>query len=54
MGGHTFPQIPCTVCGKPVDLTVDVHADEKGQAVHEDCYVNRMLVGQWLSSGITL
>jgi hypothetical protein len=40
MGGHPFPEIPCTVCTKPVDLAVDLYADEHGHAVHEDCYVS--------------
>jgi hypothetical protein len=42
MGGHPFPEIPCTVCAKPVDLAVDLYADENGKAVHEDCYVQRI------------
>jgi hypothetical protein len=42
MGGHTFPGIPCTLCSKPVDLRVDLYADEHGKAVHEDCYVKRL------------
>ncbi|MGA9393645.1 MAG: hypothetical protein WBV69_24650 [Candidatus Sulfotelmatobacter sp.] len=43
MGGHPFQQMPCTICSKPVDLTVDLFADEKGEAVHEDCYVNNLI-----------
>jgi hypothetical protein len=43
MGGHPFREIPCTVCRKPVDLTVDLYADEHGKAVHEDCYVQRVM-----------
>jgi hypothetical protein len=42
MGGHLFPEIPCTICSKPIDLTVDLSADENGRAVHEDCYVQRI------------
>jgi hypothetical protein len=42
MGGHTFPEIPCTICAKPVDLSVELSADEHGKAVHEDCYVKRV------------
>jgi hypothetical protein len=38
MGGHPLP-VPCTICAKPVDLTVELCADEYGKAVHEDCYV---------------
>ena len=54
MGGHPFPEIPCTVCRKPVDLSVDLYADEHGKAVHENCYVTRMLVTQWQESKIVL
>jgi hypothetical protein len=42
MGGHPFPETPCSICAKPVDLTVDLYADEHGQAVHEHCYVKRV------------
>ena len=52
MGGHPFPEIPCTVCRKPVDLTVDLYADENGQAIHEHCYVTRMLVTRWQQANI--
>jgi len=42
MGGHPFPEIPCKLCAKAVDLTVDLSADENGKAVHEDCYVEHI------------
>jgi hypothetical protein len=42
MGGHTFPEIPCKICAKPVDLTGDLYADENGKPVHEDCYVKHV------------
>jgi hypothetical protein len=42
MGGHPFPEIPCTICAKPLDLTVDLYADEHGKALHEDCYVKHI------------
>ena len=42
MGGHPFQEIPCKLCAKPVDLTVDLSADENGKAVHEDCYVKHV------------
>jgi hypothetical protein len=42
MGGHPFPEIPCTICGQFVDLTVDLSADEHGKAVHEACYGARL------------
>jgi len=43
MGGHPGQEIPCTLCRKPVDLTVDLYADEDGDAVHEDCYVRQLI-----------
>jgi hypothetical protein len=41
MGGHTFPEIPRTICASPAAaLSVDhLCADEHGKAVHEGCYV---------------
>jgi hypothetical protein len=32
----------CAICGKPVSLE-SCKFDENGKAVHEDCYVGRML-----------
>ncbi len=42
MAGHSFPEISCKLCSKPVDLKVDLSADENGKAVHEDCYVKHI------------
>jgi hypothetical protein len=42
MGGHPFIVLHCAICSEPVDLTVDVSADENGKGVHEDCYVRRV------------
>ena len=42
MGGHAVREIPCKICDKPVDLTVDLCADETGKAVHANCYVHRI------------
>jgi hypothetical protein len=42
MGGHPVPEIPCKLCDKPVDLTVDLCTDETGKAIHEDCYIERI------------
>jgi hypothetical protein len=50
MGGHPSLVVPCQVCSKPVDLAVDLHADENGQAVHEACYITRTRVTQWQES----
>jgi hypothetical protein len=43
MGNRPFPEISCALCSKPVDLQSDLCADENGSAVHEDCYVNRII-----------
>jgi len=53
MGGHPFPEIPCTVCSKPVDLQADLCADENGKAVHEECYL-RKITSQDVNSRATL
>jgi len=42
MGGHPFPDIPCPLCSKSVDLSADHCADENGKAVHEECYVKHI------------
>jgi hypothetical protein len=42
MGGLPLPEIPCKICAKPVDLTVDLFADENGKAVHANCYFQRI------------
>jgi hypothetical protein len=46
MVGHPFPETPCIVCAKAVDLSVDLSADENGKAVHEECYVKRIIPAQ--------
>jgi hypothetical protein len=28
----TPPEIPCTICGKPVDLSIELCADEQGHS----------------------
>jgi hypothetical protein len=40
MGSRPFPEISCTLCSKPVDLRIDLYADENGRAVHKKCYIN--------------
>ncbi len=35
-------EIMCAICRKPVNLELDLNADEIGKAVHEDCYVSRL------------
>jgi hypothetical protein len=43
MGGQPFPEISCILCSKPVNLKVDLSADENGKAVHTECYVQRII-----------
>lgn len=43
MDGRSF-QISCVLCGLPLTLHIDLSADEKGKAVHEQCYVKRLQV----------
>jgi hypothetical protein len=38
MESSPFPEIPCVLCSKAVDLRTDLCADENGKAVHSDCY----------------
>jgi hypothetical protein len=42
MASRPFPEISCALCSKPVDLLIDLSADENGKAVHEVCYVKRL------------
>ena len=42
MKSRPFPEIPCLICCKPVDLSADLSADENGKAVHTECYVKRI------------
>lgn len=39
MSGQAQFSVPCSICGKPVDLTAKAKADESGKPVHENCYV---------------
>jgi len=43
MGGLSIPEISCIICSEPMDISVDLSADENGKAVHEECYVSRLL-----------
>lgn len=53
MGGQPTLEMPCKICNKPVDLTLDLCADEMGKAVHADCYVQR-ITKQGPSSPVTM
>jgi hypothetical protein len=46
MKSRPFPEIPCVICSKPVDLRADLSADENGKAVHTECYVKRIATPQ--------
>jgi hypothetical protein len=48
MGSRPFPEIPCILCGRAVDLQNDLFANENGKAAHEDCYV-RHITGTYSS-----
>lgn len=43
MGSRPFSEISCIVCSQPMDLSLDLSADENGKAVHEGCYVQRLV-----------
>jgi hypothetical protein len=43
----TSHEFLCVLCTKSVDLTIDLNADENGQAVHEQCYVNKIRGGDF-------
>jgi hypothetical protein len=45
MNSPPFPEIPCLICSKPVNLQTDLCADENGKAVHADCYIKRITGG---------
>jgi hypothetical protein len=37
-------EITCPICNQPIDLTKDRFANEGGKAVHENCYIQRVLL----------
>jgi hypothetical protein len=41
--------LTCAVCDQPTDLTRDLTTDERGRAVHQQCYDERLLssLGRW-------
>jgi len=53
MDSYPLPEIPCALCSKPVDLLIDLSADENGKAVHEECYVKR-LTSPWSNSAAAI
>jgi hypothetical protein len=43
MRRHFLPELRCAICSDPIDLTIDLCADENGEPIHEGCYVNRLI-----------
>jgi hypothetical protein len=39
-------EFTCPICGKPINLTQDRYADENGKAMHEGCYVQRLMASR--------
>jgi len=37
----------CPLCSKSVDLTIDLATDEMGKAVHQQCYVDKIIGGEF-------
>ncbi|HXM11639.1 MAG TPA: hypothetical protein VN946_16940 [Terriglobales bacterium] len=35
-------EFQCAVCSKAVDLTIDLNTDERGKAVHQQCYADQL------------
>jgi hypothetical protein len=42
MTDEAIRNLPCAVCGREVNLR-SARSDERGQAIHEECYVTRMI-----------
>jgi hypothetical protein len=42
MDSPPLREIPCVICRKPIDLQIDLYADENGKAAHGDCYIKRI------------
>jgi len=42
VASRSFPEVPCVLCNRPVDLQTDLCADENGKAVHAECYAKRL------------
>jgi hypothetical protein len=43
MTPHLPPELTCAICCNPLNLTVDLNTNEVGSAVHEHCYVEKLL-----------
>jgi hypothetical protein len=45
MVSPTSPYI-CAICDEPIDLEQDRYTNENGKAVHERCYIQRVMSAQ--------
>jgi hypothetical protein len=43
MGSRPLLEIACIICAKPLDLSLDLSANESGEAVHTDYSVRRLI-----------
>jgi|HubBroStandDraft_1064217.scaffolds.fasta_scaffold174337_1 hypothetical protein len=43
MNTHQSTDFLCSLCSKPVDLTIDLEVDETGKTVHQECYFDRLI-----------
>jgi|HubBroStandDraft_5_1064220.scaffolds.fasta_scaffold74171_3 hypothetical protein len=43
----TSPEFLCLLCSKSVDLTIDLVTDEMGKSVHQQCYVDKIIGGEF-------
>jgi hypothetical protein len=41
--GRCFREMPCAICRKPLNVQINLCADENGKAVHGDCYIKRII-----------
>ncbi|HTC46443.1 MAG TPA: hypothetical protein VK722_03945 [Candidatus Aquilonibacter sp.] len=42
--GPERSNITCPICEQPINVAEDYFADEHGKAVHESCYLQRLVV----------
>jgi hypothetical protein len=46
----TSQGLHCVQCKKSVDLIIDLITDESGKAVHEQCYVDKIIAGDFVET----
>lgn len=42
MDSRAPEEICCVLCSRPVNLQIDLCADENGGAIHDDCYIRHI------------